>query len=623
MHRFIFGALAVKVNLLSSSLWLGFPVSVSNRPSLRRFVLLATLLGVAGLLVTHFSASHYLEKKWANTLKNYSERATQQIASELAKFEQIPKLLSHDPRLAAYLAEQGDQSALNRLLADWSQQTLADTIYLHDRRGLVLGSSNYQQDDSFVGENFSFRPYFMTAIQGEIARYVALGIRSNKRGYFYSAPIWHADEILGVITVKVSLEALEETIAPERADIMVLDENQVAFLSNHPRWRYTALAPIDEQRIAQIVQNQQYGLQAPAAHPDIQLPLHLGPEAAALMAARYQVFISASNENGFRVVTLAPHQQRILAALQADTIFLLIFGLITLIAFAWRQTLTNKQQLARLNAELEQKVTQRTEVLSQANSQLQQTIIQYEKSQQELKQTQQELTQAAKLALLGELSASINHEINQPLAALRTYTENSQKLLAMDKIDLVKGNLEQMLELNQTIHEVIARLKVFTRKSTTDDRRYCANLHDSVHNATRILSNKLIKSGVTLKVEPILTTLAANIHHVELEQVLINLIHNAAQAMDGQADAQIVVECHDDNGWCQLSVADNGPGVETQKLAHLFDPFYTTKPEGLGLGLTISRRIIESYQGSLEVQARSPQGMRFTIRLPRLLPTQE
>lgn len=180
-----------------------------------------------------------------------------------------------------------------------------------------------------------------------------------------------------------------------------------------------------------------------------------------------------------------------------------------------------------------------------------------------------------------------------------------------------------MLELNQTIHEVIARLKVFTRKSTTDDRRYCANLHDSVHNATRILSNKLIKSGVTLKVEPILATLAANIHHVELEQVLINLIHNAAQAMDGQADAQIVVQSHHDSDWCQLSVADNGPGVETQKLAHLFDPFYTTKPEGLGLGLTISRRIIESYQGSLEVQARSPLGMRFTIRLPRLLPTQE
>lgn len=584
-----------------------------------RFFLIV-LLGGLGLLMTHFSASHYQEEKWNTILQNYADRAKQRLSSELAKFEQIPNLLSHDPRLLNYLLQPADKEGLNALLEQWSKQTLADTIYLHDRQGVVLGSSNHRQDDSFVGENFSFRPYFVDAMRGEIGRYVALGIRSNKRGYFYSAPIWIDERIAGVITVKVSLEELENSIAPERADIMVLDQNNVAFLSSQDAWRYTAVARITPEQVHAMVQNQQYGITGPKAHPAIQLPAETDSNAQKLTMPLHKVYLSAVSPNGFRIVTLAPHQQPLMAVLQADIIFLLIFSLLSLIAFAWQQTLNNKRQLALLNKQLEYKVKQRTEVLSESNHRLQQTIVQYEKSQQELKQTQKELTQAAKLALLGELSASINHEINQPLAALRTYTENSLKLIELDKLDLVKRNLQQMIELNETITDVIARLKMFTRKSTPDERHYYANLHDSVRNATRILSNKLIKSGVTLKVENIPSTLAANIHPIELEQVLINLIHNAVQAMEGQSEPQVTIACLVENGQYHLSISDNGPGIVEEKLANLFDPFFTTKPEGLGLGLTISKRIIESYQGQLNAENLQPRGMRFTLSLP-ILPT--
>ncbi|MCU8307823.1 sensor histidine kinase, partial [Vibrio vulnificus] len=223
-------------------------MSLVSRWSGYRFFLFMLLLGGIGLTVTHFAASHYQQNKWASILKNYADRANQQLSSELAKFEQIPNLLSHDPRLLTYLT-QPESNGLNQLLAEWSKQTLADTIYLHNQQGVVIGSSNYQQDDTFVGEDFSFRPYFIEAMQGHIARYVALGIRSNKRGYFYSAPIWLENKIAGVITVKVSLEELENSLAPERADIMVLDQNNVVFLSNQATWRYTALAPIAPEHI--------------------------------------------------------------------------------------------------------------------------------------------------------------------------------------------------------------------------------------------------------------------------------------------------------------------------------------------------------------------------------------
>ncbi|HCG7886020.1 TPA: GHKL domain-containing protein, partial [Vibrio parahaemolyticus] len=326
---------------------------------------------------------------------------------------------------------------------------------------------------------------------------------------------------------------------------------------------------------------------------------------------------------GFRVVALINHHTVLTAVLQADVVYLILYALIALIALAWFQMLVNKARLANLNVSLEEKVMQRTVVLSEANHKLQQTVRQYEQSQQELRQTQQELTQAAKLALLGELSASINHEINQPLAALRTYTENSQRLLSMERYPMVADNLNKMLSLNETIAEVIARLKVFTRKTSHEPHNEVSILHDAVHNATSILSNKLIKQGVTLKVPTIDHEVRLAIHSVELEQVLINLFHNAAQAMDGYCiDPQIsiAIQCHDSS--CDILVSDNGPGMSDEALAKIFDPFFTTKPEGLGLGLTISKRILESYHGALSAynhqgaQSGESGGMTFVVTVP-------
>jgi len=143
-----------------------------------------------------------------------------------------------------------------------------------------------------------------------------------------------------------------------------------------------------------------------------------------------------------------------------------------------------------------------------------------------------------------------------------------------------------------------------------------------VHTATSILSNKLIKQGVTLKVPAIDYNVKLAIHSVELEQVLINLFHNAAQAMENYCiDPQIsiAVQCHDDS--CDILVSDNGPGMSDEALAKVFDPFFTTKPEGLGLGLTISKRILESYHGSLSAYKhqnteQQAGGMTFIVTLP-------
>ncbi|WP_399425417.1 ATP-binding protein [Vibrio campbellii] len=610
-------------------------VNLLNPKALRHFLLVLLAIGLVGLMLTHKYATQHQHDQWQSKLQTQASQVAQEIDYELAKFEQIPNLLSHDPRLLEAVKVGKPSESLNLLLADWLAQSLADTIYVHDETGLVIASSNYQQDDSFVGSNFAFRPYFQHALNGEKAQYVALGVRSNKRGYFFSSPLWVGGEVAGVITVKVNLEQLEKGLTQENGGLLVTGVHDVVFMSNLPDWRYRALFPLSEQAKRELNQTQQYGDTLPQYRGEL-----TGQSGATqfennqlLVSPNYLAYATNLFDKGFRVVALISQQEVFAAVLQADVIYLLLYSLVGLIALAWFQMLVNKARLANMNTNLEEKVTERTIVLSQANHQLQQTVHQYEQSQQALKQTQQELTQAAKLALLGELSASINHEINQPLAALRTYTENSQRLMAMERYPMVTDNLGKMLSLNDTIAEVIARLKVFTRKTDNNPHNEVSVLHDAVHNATRILSSKLIKQGVTLKVPNIECDVKLAIHSVELEQVLINLFHNAAQAMEGQCvDPQIsiAIQCNENN--CDILISDNGPGMSEQALAKVFDPFFTTKPEGLGLGLTISKRILESYQGSLsaynhntynhsafsdiDTQSQQSGGMTFIVSVP-------
>ncbi|MDV6251903.1 ATP-binding protein [Vibrio sp. EA2] len=600
-------------------------MNLLNPKALRHFLLLLFAIGITGLALTHHYATEYQHDQWQQKLKNQASLVSQEVDYELAKFEQIPNLLSHDPRLLKAVERGVASDELNVLLANWLKQSLADTIYVHDSTGLVIASSNYLQSDSFVGSSFSFRPYFQNARSGQKAQYVGLGVRSNKRGYFFSSPLWVGDKVVGVITVKVNLEQLEKRLAQNGTDVLIADKHNVVFMSNLPEWRYKALFPLSPAAIDELSQTRQYGDTLPKYDGALTAQSNTSDfsDNQLLLSTDYLAYTTQLLDKGFRVVALINQDTVLAAVIQADAVYLILYALIALIALAWFQMLVNKAHLANLNVSLEEKVVQRTVVLSEANQKLQQTIHQYEQSQQELKQTQQELTQAAKLALLGQLSASINHEINQPLAALRTYTENSQRLLALERYPMVTENLDKMLTLNDNIAEVIARLKVFTRKTGQNPHSEVSILHDAVHNATSILSSKLIKQGVTLKVPEIDNRLRLAIHSVELEQVLINIFHNAAQAMDGYCiDPQIsiAVQCHD--SICDILVSDNGPGMSDEALAKVFDPFFTTKPEGLGLGLTISKRILESYHGSLSafnhgsVTSEQRGGMTFVVSIP-------
>ncbi len=605
------------------------------------FVFFSLILGAAGLTATHFLAGQYQEQVVTQQLNEAANKANLQIDSELDKFKQIPDLLSHDPRLLSYFDESSKSdkistAELNTLLFEWSGQSQADTIYIHDPSGTVVASSNYRKPRTFVGENFAFRPYFASAIKGHKTQYVALGARSDVRGYFLSSPLYIDDDIVGVITVKVSLENLENILTSDDFEIVVLDSNQVVFLSSQAPWLYHSLLPLTDQQQQDIAAQRQYG-QNKISIIDVFNSSSQTTDASKALTANqlfklgtFNLYPAAISDNQYQVVAIKDTRSELLKVLQIDVIFIVIYSLVMLIAWSWRQTYLAKVALTELNQNLEQTVDKRTQYLKQSNQQLQQTLFQYQESQLKLKQTEQELTQTAKLAVLGELSASINHEINQPLAALRTYSENSVKLLEMGRSDLVKSNLDKMIALNTSITEIIARLKVFTRKVTKQEH-HVANLHQAINNATSILSALMIKQGITLRLSTVPDDINIAIHPTELEQVLVNLMHNATQALSQQAAfqndlatqqgnqptiPQIGVEWQLNDEACQLIIRDNGIGIASDKLEQLFDPFFTTKPEGLGLGLSISKRIIEAYHGTISATQLEPSGMVFSLNIP-------
>jgi two-component system C4-dicarboxylate transport sensor histidine kinase DctB len=226
------------------------------------------------------------------------------------------------------------------------------------------------------------------------------------------------------------------------------------------------------------------------------------------------------------------------------------------------------------------------------------------------------LIHAAKLAVLGQMSAGINHELNQPLAAIRSYTDNGKQFLQQGRLEEAMWNLEQIGELTERMAQIGVQLKLFSKKSS--GQIVAVPLHGAIDGALEILRPSLKKAGIvpSIEVDPIDLEVRAN--HVLLQQVLVNLISNAMQAMEGQEGKRLVVACTGQGEKVVIAVEDNGPGVADEHVHNIFEPFYTTKKsgQGLGLGLTISDRIVRDFGGQI-ILVRGTGGARFEFTLER------
>lgn len=260
-----------------------------------------------------------------------------------------------------------------------------------------------------------------------------------------------------------------------------------------------------------------------------------------------------------------------------------------------------------------------------SNQRLSDEIEERRRAEANLRQTQDELIQAAKLAVLGQLAAGINHELNQPLAAIRAYGENARRFLALSRYDQADANLEQIVELTERMADISAQLRQFSRKSS--ERQETISVQACIDYALRLFQSRLREGNINIILDWPDETLWVKGDLVRLEQVLVNLIGNALQAMKTSPSPQLTLGAHIHQQQVIISVSDNGPGIPEEHLGHIFEPFFTTKApgSGLGLGLSISSRIMDDLGGKLQVVNQREGGARFTITLPHspLAHTQE
>lgn len=280
-------------------------------------------------------------------------------------------------------------------------------------------------------------------------------------------------------------------------------------------------------------------------------------------------------------------------------------------------TITDLSERKNTEHLLEQRVAARTSDLRRTNRRLKDEVARHKKTEEELRATQEELVQAAKLAALGQLAAGIGHELNQPLSAIRFYARNGRILVDQGRADDASENFRQIGDMAARMGEISNHLKRFARRP--DLQLEPTGVGDAVHRAITLFGPRFEEEGIRIHEPSLDRPVRVVAEDIRLEQVLVNLLSNAADATQKARDKQIRIDVSDEGKWVNIDVSDSGHGVASPEKSRIFDPFFTTKEvgAGLGLGLSISYNIIRDFGGQFELLSSSDEGSTFRVRLLR------
>ncbi|HBO8617232.1 TPA: sensor histidine kinase [Pseudomonas aeruginosa] len=560
----------------------------------RSLVILALLLAPL-LWPLQYFAERYYSEQLAEQNRQTLDLYVANLLGTLRRYEELPQILGGLPVLRQALQQPGDpllQKIANEALADIRRRTGADVIYLLQPDGTTQVASNWAQADSFVHRNFAFRPYYREAMQGRLARFFGLGTTSIKRGYYFASAVKEGSRIIGVLVVKVDLEHIERLWGNSPEQLLVIDNYGVVILSSREDWRFHASRPLSAAERDEIHANIPYPVQDPK-------PLRL-QQSAWLSQSR------TLPETGWTVSIYAPRTLierpvRSVLLIGGATLLALLL-LLTLLTLSRRHYLDRIALEAEVKRQLEERVLERTRELENANAQLQQEVHEREQAQRELMRAQDEVVQAGKLTALGTMSASISHELNQPLAAIRSYADNARVLLDHQRTEDARGNLEQISDLTTRMASIIAHLKAYARGA----RRAPENvqLQPAIEDALSMLASRRRAMNVELLRDVPDAPLWVQAGETRLRQILGNLLTNALDALAEKAPPRRlwVIASQDQHGVI-LTLRDNGPGFSEDALAHAHEPFFTTKTtaKGLGLGLAICDNLLRALGGRLEM----------------------
>lgn len=595
----------------------------------RRWFWLALVAVSAALPIMffgHFYATRaYLEQS-AERGRNTLGLAVAALRGQLGRYEKLPELLADNSDIVALVAAPGQPGAVdraNRYLKSVNTLLESSDLYVMLADGTTLAASNFDGPASFVGENFSYRPYFQNAVTGGQGRFYALGTTSLKRGYYFGAPIRVDGQVRGVMVIKLDIDAIESAWRGGDYEIIVTDPEGIIFMSGRQDWLFTGTLPLTPERLERTATTRRYAdtvlRELPIVHSEAVTGHELFSIAYGGTDNEYLVISAVMEDADWSVRVLVNTASARAQAFTTVTALVLMVGLAAMGAAIYLQRRSRMAERQHLQQEareqLERRVAERTSDLAAVNRQLVQEVAERGAAEQQLRKTQSELIQAGKLAALGQMSAALSHEFNQPLAAVRTYADNAAVLIDRNRIPEARESIDRIAGLVDRLASISRHLRNFARKPNEQLR--AVSLTEVVGDTREIIAWRLRAADIDFEVDLGDKPIHVRAGSVRLQQVLVNIISNAADAVDGTAERRIRLTARRRGRKVEIVVRDSGPGIAPGISERIFDPFFTTKGvnKGLGLGLSISYNIIKDFRGEIVVSNHPEGGAQFTLTL--------
>ena len=542
---------------------------------------------VLSTVTAFFAAQHYFEGLESEAASNRVAQYQRTLNETLRQHQHLPLVLASDPRYAQALHPISVEPQINDRLRRLADEAELEAIYLMDATGRVRAASNADQPHSFLGQNYGFRPYFQDALLGERSDYFAIGATSGRPGYFVAEPVSYAsDTQKGVIAIKLDVSELQRSWESDSETVVAINEDNIVVLASNPDWLYRPVSDLDPTSRDLILESRQFGNEPLT-------PLNwerYGDNRVAFSGTNYLLASRSSDWRNWTVHYLQPEsvilRQTLLATAVFGSIITFLLGFATFLR-------SRRIEIAYTASE-----RRRTELV-EAN--------------QRLEEAQVELARSGKLAALGHLAASVTHELGQPISAFRNH-------LAAAEI----SNEITSPKTAQNLNKLVDRMEAITRQFKffargREDKKTNVSLANVLHEIENLLKADIEAAEIDFYSGGLSNQVTLHAHQIQLEQALINLVNNAIHAVGNTDTPKITINIITKSDIVEIHVTDNGLGLANATLTDLQEPFFSTKPSGvgMGLGLAIATEIIKDHGGDLTL-GETFEGATFIVTLPIL-----
>ena len=571
--------------------------SLSRNPITARVFLFSLSVLFVVLLV---ATNSFFTSKYLNDIKQEGEiRLTQNernIVNELQKNSVIPQFLVRDQSIWNALLS-NNFSSLPQMFSEFINEISIESITLMDRTGQIVAVAGKEN----LNVNSSNKIIFNTAISTNDTVMNIIEKDENEFGFFYSRKIENDQRVLGVLSIEVDLKKFENSWKSAGERIFISNGEGKIVLATEPTWKGLSEDLAWKNQNSKNIIKRGYSV-AKGWVDSNESDQYFNDSSF----VRFNKNIPILNWKMSSFENYSGVRERVNTILALEILIFLLLLVLSLYSL-------NRKKILRLNLFEEETIK-----LRELNKKLETEMEQRKRVEKNLLAVEQTLEQHSKLAALGEMSAAISHELNQPLAAMKTYLAGASLLLKRNRPQETVAALMRIDGLIHRMGEITKQLKSFARKNT--ESFVPLNFNDAILEAMSIMEPQLKQSGIKIDTnipsEPVLIVGDQQ----RLEQVIINLIRNAIDALDDTELPSITISLYKNNS-VRFSIRDNGKGIND--LEKLFEPFQTSKDpgKGLGLGLAISSNIISELGGSLSGENLTPTGAEFTIKLPLFDPS--